>query len=137
MIDTRQMLARFGIRCTKQRQDIFDALAACKSHPTAEQLHQMVNAETPGTSLATIYNTLDTLTRAGLCRRIPTADGVARFDADTSEHLHVVTEDGRLMDVPHDLGKRVMERLPREVIREIGDQLGVDLGRVSIHLHAE
>lgn len=131
------MLARHGIRCTKQRQEIYDALAACKSHPTAEQLHQMVNADTPGTSLATIYNTLDTLTKAGLCRRIPTPEGGARFDADMSEHLHVVTNDGRLIDVPNDLGRRVSQSLPMDVIKRIGEEIGVDLARVSIHLHAE
>ncbi|MEZ6211407.1 MAG: transcriptional repressor [Phycisphaerales bacterium] len=137
MIDTKQMLAKHGIRCTKQRQEIYDALAACKTHPTAEQLHQLVNDTTPGTSLATIYNTLDTLTKSGLCRRIPTPGGGARFDADMSDHLHVVTSDGRLIDVPDDLGRRVAQSLPRDVIRRIGDELGIDLGRVSIHLHAE
>lgn len=135
MIDTRQMLARHGIRCTKQRQEIYDALAACKAHPTAEQLHQMVSAGSPGMSLATIYNTLDALTKAGLCRRIPTPEGGARFDADMRDHLHVVTNDGRLIDVPEDLGRRVTSSLPREVIAQIGNELGLDLGRVSIHLH--
>lgn len=137
MPDTKQMLARHGIRCTKQRQEIYDALAACKSHPTAEQLHQMVNAATPGTSLATIYNTLDTLTRAGLCRRIPSPEGGARFDADMTDHMHVVTGDGQLIDVPEELGERVAASLPRDVIRQIGERLGVDLTRASIHLHAE
>ncbi len=137
MIDTKRLLAKHGIRCTKQRQEIYDALMACKSHPTAEQLHHLVNSDTPGTSLATIYNTLDTLTKAGLCRRIPTPEGGARFDADMSDHLHVVTSDGRLIDVPEDLGRRVAQSLPRDVIARIGDELGVDLGRVSIHLHAE
>ena len=137
MIDTRKMLAKHGIRCTKQRQEIYDALAACKTHPTAEQLHQLVNDTTPGTSLATIYNTLDTLTKSGLCRRIPTPEGGARFDADMSDHLHVVTSDGRLIDVPDELGDRLVRSLPRDVIDRIGRELGVDLGRVSIHLHAE
>lgn len=136
MFPTRDLFTRHDLRCTDQRVQIFESLAACKSHPTAEQLHRMVAERSPRISLATVYNTLDALCRAGLCRRIP-SEGGARYDADTCDHLHIVTDDGRLIDVPDDLGGRILDSLPRDVLAELERRMGIRVSRVSVAVHAE
>ncbi|MFN0012428.1 MAG: Fur family transcriptional regulator [Phycisphaerales bacterium] len=137
MDDLPSLFARHGLRRTPQREVIYRALASTKSHPTAEELFAVVSRKRPGTSLATVYNTLDAFSRRGLCRRFnaPTeADGPARFDADTSEHVHVITDDARVRDVPADLGAKIAAALPPELVEAVEERMGVRVDRVRIEL---
>lgn len=134
----RDLLARHDIRLTRQREEIYWALAASKAHPTAEELLRAVRASQPGISLATVYNTLETFTRAGLCRKVsPSGGGSCRYDADLSDHLHLITADGRVVDVPEDLGREVLAHLPHGLVRRIEQRMGTRIGRVSIGFLAE
>lgn len=128
----RSLFAEKRIRCTSQRTDVFAALKNTKAHPTAEQLHRMVQERSPGTSLATVYNTLDALCESGLARRIPTAGGVARFDADVTDHLHVVTADDEVMDVPMDLCDEVLRSLPEGLRQRLESRLGAPVRHLSV-----
>ncbi len=130
----RAVLTRHGIRATRQREEIYAALAASHEHPTAEELLRAVRVTQPGLSLATVYNTLETFTRAGLCRKVCTAaaGGPCRYDADLSDHLHAVTPDGRVRDIPADLGEAVLGHIPDELIRQIEARMGVRIERVSV-----
>ncbi|HVZ94140.1 MAG TPA: transcriptional repressor [Phycisphaerales bacterium] len=130
--DIRELLTRHDMRCTRQREEIYRTLMATKVHPTAEELHRLVGELSPGTSLATVYNTLDVLCEAGLCRKVPTPDGTARYDADLSEHLHAVTKDGRLVDVPDDLSKQVLDYLPRGLVEEIERRIGAPISHINL-----
>ncbi|UYV14137.1 MAG: transcriptional repressor [Phycisphaera sp.] len=140
--DHRALFAAHGLRCTRQRQVVYAALAGTREHPTAEAIYDAVKA-TPeagdGTiSLATVYNTLETLTQRGLCRKLATPGGPTRFDAITDEHAHVQAPDGSLVDLPDDLSRRVMAGVrDPALIDEIEQRLGVKVGRISIHLAAE
>jgi Fe2+ or Zn2+ uptake regulation protein len=132
MAHIRSLFAEKHLRCTSQRTDVFAALKSTKSHPTAEQLHRLVQERSPGTSLATVYNTLDALCESGLARRIPTAGGVARYDADTSDHLHVVTADDQVLDVPHDLCEEVLRSLPGGLRQRLESRLGLPVRHLSV-----
>lgn len=134
----RALFAAHGLRCTRQRQVVYAALAGTKTHPTAEAIYEAVRDGTAGISLATVYNTLETLTQRGLCRKLATPGGPTRFDAITDEHAHVVAPDGSMVDLPEDLSDRVMAGVrDPELIAEIERRLGVKVGRISIHLAAE
>ncbi|MGQ0627324.1 MAG: Fur family transcriptional regulator [Phycisphaerales bacterium] len=133
---TRALFARHGLRCTVQREAIYRALAATKSHPTAEELFSTVRERCGGLSLATVYNTLDALARRGLCRRIadPSGGTSARFDADTSAHVHFVADDGAIRDVPPDLGDTLVGGLPPSVIELLEQRMGIRVDQVRIEL---
>lgn len=137
--DLRAHLESRGIRWTRQREQVYAALCATASHPTAEELHSTLRADNAELSLATIYNALELFTRRGLCRRISPspapearANNGIRYDADTSEHAHVVTSDGRVMDLPEELGREVLRRLPADLLDEVHRRTGVRVGRVAI-----
>lgn len=132
--DPNTLFAQHGLRCTRQRVEIFDALAATKTHPTAEELHRMVSAAMPGVSLATVYNALEAFCAAGLCRKIPMPEGGSRYDADLCEHPHVRTPDGVVRDVPEDVGRRLLDALPRDVLDEVERRMGVRIRAVRIEL---
>ena len=134
----RDLFAAHGLRCTRQRQVVYAALAGTREHPTAEAIYEAVREDAAGISLATVYNTLETLSQCGLCRKLATPGGPTRFDAVTSEHAHVVGADGSMVDLPGDLSDRVMAGVrDPELIAEIERRLGVRVGRISIQLAAE
>lgn len=112
--------------------DVYQALAATKSHPTAEQLHRTIQAATPGISLATVYNTLEALFNAGLVRKLAMRDGPARYDADVSNHLHVTTTSGEVMDLPDDLSREVMNALASDLKDRIEMRLGAGVEQISV-----
>ncbi|BCJ88461.1 peroxide-responsive transcriptional repressor PerR [Effusibacillus dendaii] len=93
-----------GVRLTPQRQLILRYLKETHHHPTAEQVHQEVSKALGGISLATVYNTLHTLTKLGVIRELAYGDGSSRYDGNDTEHAHLVCEScGAVMDVeaPH------------------------------------
>jgi len=135
--DLREMFASRGLRCTRQREEIYRALAETRSHPTAEELFETVRGRLPGVSLATVYNTLDAFVREGLCLRLscPASDA-CRFDADTSEHAHLVLPDGRVVDVPPDISKRLLDRFAEDDRAELERRLGVRVAGISLQIVA-
>ncbi len=131
----RRTFTAQGLRCTRQREAIYAALASTKMHPTAEQLYEMVCRDFPGLSLATIYNTLDTFCNVGLCQKIPVTGASARYDATTDDHLHVFNKDtGAVIDVPDELGSQLLSQLPADLITQIENVLQVDIDRISMQL---
>jgi len=135
MEDVRDTFERHGLRSTKQRLSVYRALLATRSHPTADELHQMVCASDEHLSLATVYNTLEALSDAGLCRKLPTTSGSVRYDADVSDHLHIRLRDsGRIVDVPPALGDRLLAGLATDVIREIESETGVRIEGMQVQL---
>ncbi len=124
------------MRCTRQRVAIYERLRASMSHPTAEELFEQVRGECDGLSLATVYNTLEALCDAGLCRKLTFNCGCARYDAELQPHLHLLNDDtGEIHDVPRDLSERLLARLPEDLLRDVEERLGVRIDRVSLHLH--
>ena len=77
---------------TVQRRVLLKALQETRSHPTAEDLLGMVRGDLPKVSLGTVYRNLDVLTRDGVVRKLESAQGHARFDADLRPHQHVRCE---------------------------------------------
>lgn len=136
MRDAREAFRGAGLRHTRQREAVYEALRASTTHPTAEELHERVRKDEPGLSLATVYNTLDALCDSGLCRRLPNASGVCRFDGDTSEHVHVVLPDGRVLDVPAHVGRRLLESVPAELAADLESRTGSRVGGLAVQLIA-
>ena len=79
-----------GQRVTSQRLVIHRALAARPQHLTAEQVHAAVSERLPGTSLPTVYATLELFEQLGLARRLSTGMGPVLFDSRTAPHAHAV-----------------------------------------------
>ena len=138
LICTRELFASHQLRCTRQREALFEILRAAKTHPTADELYRMLLAGgSCRMSRATVYNTLETLTAAGLVRRMPTTSGICRFDADTSDHLHVRVGESEIRDVPPELSKRLVAGIPPEALRAIETHMGVSIENINIQLVAK
>jgi Fe2+ or Zn2+ uptake regulation protein len=79
-----------GQRVTSQRLLIHRALAARDQHLTAEQVLDSVSDTLPGTSLPTVYATLELFEELGLVRRVSTGSGAVLFDSRVAPHAHTV-----------------------------------------------
>jgi Fe2+ or Zn2+ uptake regulation protein len=79
-----------GLRVTSQRIVIHRALCAHAQHLTAEQVLESVSEALPGTSLPTVYATLELLEQLGLVRRFGTGNGAVLFDSRVEPHAHTV-----------------------------------------------
>src|SRR5437764_5692857 len=75
-----------GLRVTSQRVVIHRALCAQTQHMTAEQVLESVSDVLPGTSLPTVYATLELLEELGLVRRLGTGTGAVLFDSRVEPH---------------------------------------------------
>ncbi len=104
------MLRKVGLIPTIQRLAILECLRESRQHPTADQVLAAVKRKFPSISRATVYNTLDALTKAGMILRLTVDPAVARYDADLDPHAHfrcrvcgevydVEVKDGKPIDV--------------------------------------
>ncbi len=89
-----------GQRVTSQRLVIHRLVAERDQHLTADQVHEAVVDRLPGTSLPTVYATLELLEELGLVRRVSTGSGAVLFDSRVAPHAHAVCRScGRVEDV--------------------------------------
>jgi Fe2+ or Zn2+ uptake regulation protein len=101
-----QAFKEHGYKMTPQRRAILEAIAGSLSHPTAEQIHEVVRERMPDTSLATVYNTLRELVSIEEARELDLGDGVRRYEVSLHEHAHAVCINcGRVQDIEGDFGK--------------------------------
>lgn len=79
-----------GLRVTSQRLVIHRSLCSKARHMTAEQVLATVSDTLPGTSLPTVYSTLELFEDLGLVRRVATGGGAVLFDSRVQPHAHTV-----------------------------------------------
>ena len=70
-----------GLSVTHQRLAIFEALAASREHPSAEQIHRTVQRRLPTLSLATVYKNLEALKSIGAIADVNPLHEEARYEA--------------------------------------------------------
>jgi Fur family peroxide stress response transcriptional regulator len=83
-------LREHGLQVTYQRLAIYQALYFTKEHPSAEAIYQQVKKRFPMISLGTVYKTLEKFYEVGLIQKVSPITEVARYDAITGPHHHMV-----------------------------------------------
>lgn len=87
-------------RMTKQRKVILEELRKVTSHPTADEIYDMVRQRLPRISLGTIYRNLDVLAESGEILKLESAGNQKRFDGNVMPHAHIrCTRCGKVGDV--------------------------------------
>ncbi len=88
------------MRITNQREIILQELRRLKSHPTADELYEVVKRRLPRISIATVYRNLERLSEAGIIHKLEYGGRQKRFDGDVRPHSHVFcVKCGRVSDV--------------------------------------
>jgi Fur family iron response transcriptional regulator len=96
-----EKLRGVGLRPTRQRLALAKILfSSGDRHVSAEDLHREACAAKVLVSVATVYNTLNQFTAAGLLREVAIEGDRSFFDTNTSNHFHFYNEkEGRLFDI--------------------------------------
>ena len=74
---------------TKQREVIIEELRSVTTHPTADQIYEMVRKRLPKISIGTIYRNLDILSEINMIQKIEWGGTQKRFDGNIEDHHHV------------------------------------------------
>ena len=104
--DFQQMLRDVSLRVTRPRVAV---LTAVHEHPHADtdSIIRAVREDLPDVSHQAVYDSLSTLTSAGLVRRIQPSGSVARYESRVGDnHHHVVCRScGSIADVDCAVGE--------------------------------
>ncbi len=99
MDDMSRRCREAGMNVTPQRMAVYRALLESVEHPSPEVLYRAVQPTMPSMSLATVYKSLEALERLGLVHEVPVVSDTRRYDANTSDHHHLVcTTCGKVAD---------------------------------------
>jgi Fur family peroxide stress response transcriptional regulator len=91
------LLREAGLRSTPQRLAIVEEVFN-RNHPTVAEVYDTVRQQFPTIGLATVYNTLRSLTERGFVRELPFGDAT-RFDVNVEPHANLVCRScGRIED---------------------------------------
>lgn len=112
---------------TTQRCIIVEELKKLESHPSADELYQIVRQRLPQISLGTVYRNLELLADAGRIQKLELAGKQKRFDGRVDKHFHLrcsVCE--RVSDV-HDNSMTEIDH----ILNDLVDRLSIDSYRLE------
>ncbi len=113
-----------GLRITQTRTVILNILTRNpKKHLSAEEIFFIAHRVNPTIGLATVYRTLDLLTRMGLIQKLDFGDGRARYEMTEESkkvlhHHHLVcSECGKVIDYTEftDEEKELLTKVEKEL----------------------
>ena len=119
--DFKKILKENGLKLTRQRMLVMEALASCgDKHLTAEEIYEIVKADFPEIGLATVYRTIQLLVELDLVDSIQLGDGYVRYEIGKMDeeqahrHHHLICLECRKVisfrdDLLDELEARIME----------------------------
>ena len=88
-------------RRSRIRAGILEYLQSTDSHPSAEQVHDVMRKSHPNVSFGTVYRNLNILVDQGEVARLESSRDKDRFDANMPTHAHFLCRIcGNLYDLP-------------------------------------
>ena len=101
-----------NLRMTRQRQVILEELRNVTSHPSADEVYEMVRKRMPRISLGTVYRNLEILAECGEIQKLELGCSLKRFDGVADEHYHIrCLHCDRLFDAPPGSRIRISHQL--------------------------
>jgi len=99
--ESAELLARHGLRATRQRTAVLEALAAEHDDATAQQVHDALRRKGEGVGLATVYRTLSALSERGVIDELShrPREACYRLCGEGHHHHLVCTECHRVVEL--------------------------------------
>jgi len=95
------LLKHPNFRMTRQRKVILEELRKVDTHPSADEVYEMVRKRLPRISLGTVYRNLEILSDSGDIQKLEPGCSLKRFDGNPAEHCHIrCIRCDRIADVP-------------------------------------
>lgn len=115
-------LRAVGLRATRPRRLVYEALRDLGHHRTADELDARVTATGAHLSRASVYNALDALRAAGVVAVATTGPGAARYELAGAHHHFVCRVCAAILDVPCEAvhpGRCAAADVPGAVVDEV------------------
>lgn len=88
------------MKMTPQRMAIMRYLDGNVTHPSASDIYGALHGQFPTMSLATVYNTMETLKEQGRIVELSIDPGKKRFDPNVEPHHHLIcTRCSKIVDI--------------------------------------
>ena len=118
------------LRMTCQRQIILEELGKVKSHPTADEVYEMVRRRLPRISLGTVYRNLEVLSQCGMIQKLELGGSQRRYDGQVKRHYHVRCQQcGRMDDIISEpmaeIESKLRSQCPHEIVGHRLELIGV------------
>ncbi|MCH8062222.1 MAG: transcriptional repressor [Chloroflexi bacterium] len=127
----KQALLDRGVSLTPRREKLLEVLIASDNHPSASEIHEGVRRYYPGTSLATIYNTIELLKETGQVLEIEFSGAANRYDGRIPDsHPHLICLECERVDdlqLPEDDGSlgEIAKATGYQIVRRRTDYYGI------------
>lgn len=111
---------------SRKRAAILDCLQSTTVHPTAEWVYDQLKPEYPDLSLGTVYRNIKKFCLENKVRSVGVIQGQEHFDANMSEHSHLVCEEcGKIIDIDDVF-------FTEEYLGQISTKYGVNIQREDV-----
>lgn len=115
--DLASVLRGSGGRLTAPRRQVLNVVAGTTDHLTAEEILERVQVDAPDVHRATVYRTLETLTRLNVIEHTHLGHGPAVYHLASAHHHHLMCEHCGLVI---DIDAKVFKDLERRVHKDYG-----------------
>jgi Fur family ferric uptake transcriptional regulator len=83
---------RPGMRQTRQRQQVWDAVRHLGGHCTADEIAADLQRAHPGFPRSTVYRALDALSSSGALHAVRLGDGPVHYEIASEDHQHAICQ---------------------------------------------
>src|SRR4030042_1491506 len=127
------------LRQTDARRIILEEIKDLTSHPTADEVYEIVRKRIPKVSLGTIYRNLEVLSENGQIQKMEVGGTQKRFDGNTRNHYHLrCVACGRVIDLTakpwKEIEKTVSKLNDQEILGHRLELIGICLS-CKAHKH--
>ena len=114
---------------SKQREAILDVMKENLTHPTAEEIYNLVVKKEPQISKSTVYRNINILVELGAIRQLNMTVGPDRYDYLYKEHPHAIcVKCGNIFDFYDVFNK---DEISKELLKQIGNDM--DINSITIY----
>ncbi|MGH7861165.1 MAG: Fur family transcriptional regulator [Candidatus Dormibacteraceae bacterium] len=101
-----------GMRHTRQRQLVWDAVRRLGGHCSAEEITTEIQAAFPSFSKSTVYRALEALSASGALHAVRLGDGPVHYEISSEDHQHAICQIcSGILHIEHELVAELEEHL--------------------------
>lgn len=101
-------------RNTIQQQIICDTVKSMTTHPSPDEVYNIIHLKYPSIGRATVYRVLNKLSEKGEIRKVSIPGTADRFDFRTEEHMHMICKScGKVFDADFEGSGELLENINR------------------------
>ena len=118
MIDRfKEALSSEGLRFTQQRLSVLSDMMQTNRHRDCEEIYDSLQNNRMEVSKATVYRTLDVLTKHGFIRQLDIGDGAIKYEKKIGNphHDHMICiKTGRIIEFVDDRIEKIQDDIARK-----------------------